>query len=193
MEQESAAKVSGNEWSFSAFLGEFFSSPLNVVLSLICAYLIYRLLKRNSSDDNEEYEVIKIPPPLPKHDMTLEELRNYDGKGEDGRICIGVNGKVYDCSKGRKFYGPDGPYAAFAGRDATRALADFDVSAVKDEWDDNLDLTPSQKASVQEWEMQFSERYELVGRLVKELKDDSDSEKKDSEASDKVGEEQKDQ
>lgn len=42
----------------------------------------------------------KIPEPLPKHNMTLEELRKYDGKGSDGRICIAILGKVYDCSKG---------------------------------------------------------------------------------------------
>ncbi|RWS30203.1 membrane-associated progesterone receptor component 2-like protein, partial [Leptotrombidium deliense] len=158
-----------DQFSFYSLLNEFFSSKLNIVLTLICAYLIYRLFKKSSSDDSEDVEIIKIPEPLQPHDMTLDELRKYDGKGEDGRICIGVNGKVYDCSKGRRFYGPDGPYASFAGHDATRALADFDVTAIKDEWDECLDLTAAQKASVQEWEMQFSERYDLVGKLVKEL------------------------
>lgn len=40
-----------------------------------------------------------IPDPLPKHDMTLEELRKYDGKGPDKRVCIAILGRVYDCSK----------------------------------------------------------------------------------------------
>lgn len=35
-----------------------------------------------------------------------------------------------------------------------------------DEWDDHEGLSPSQMSSVQEWEMQFSERYEYVGKLI---------------------------
>ena len=53
-----------------------------------------------------------MPPPPPrlpklkKQDMTLEQLRQYDGKGEDGRVCIGINGKVFDVTRGKRFYGP---------------------------------------------------------------------------------------
>ena len=42
----------------------------------------------------------KYPPPLPKHDMTLEELGKYDGLNDDGRICIAINRKIFDVSKG---------------------------------------------------------------------------------------------
>lgn len=72
-----------------------------------------------------------LPPPLAKHNMHLSELSIYDGKGSDGRVCVAILGKVYDCTKGSRFYGPEGPYRTFAGRDATRALANFDVNAVK--------------------------------------------------------------
>jgi len=34
-----------------------------------------------------------------------------------------VKGFVYDVSLGRTYYGPDGPQALFAGRDASRLLA----------------------------------------------------------------------
>jgi membrane-associated progesterone receptor component len=152
----------------SSIYSLLFGSPLNTVLTAVCAYLIYKLFKGNSNSDSSSAEVIKIPPPLPKHNMTLEELRKYDGKADDGRVCVAILGKVYDCTKGRRFYGPEGPYSTFAGRDATRALATFDVNAVKLEWDDHSDLTPSQMSSVQEWEMQFGERYDLVGNLVQE-------------------------
>lgn len=46
-------------------------------------------------------EVKNYPPPLPKHDMTVSELRQYDGTSEDGRICIAINRKIFDVSKGK--------------------------------------------------------------------------------------------
>lgn len=49
-----------------------------------------------------------------------------------------------------------GPYAAFAGHDATRALATFSVKDVKDCYDDLSDLSSMQMDSVREWEMQFT-------------------------------------
>ena len=39
--------------------------------------------------------------------------------------------------------------------------------AVKDDWDDVSDLTPSEMSSVEEWRLQFAEKYDLVGRLVR--------------------------
>jgi len=144
-----------------------FGSPVNTGLTLLCLYLTYKLLKGNSRSSSQEKDTFKIPPPLTKHNMTLEELKKYDGKGEDGRVCLAILNKVYDVSRGYRFYGPEGPYSTFAGRDATRALATFDVNAVKEDYDDFSDLTPSQKSSVEEWEMQLSERYDFVGKLIR--------------------------
>lgn len=47
-----------------------------------------------------------IPDPLPKHDMTLEELRKYDGKASDKRVCIAILGRVYDCTKSKYCHCP---------------------------------------------------------------------------------------
>jgi hypothetical protein len=82
-----------------------------------------------------------------------------------------------------------GPYAAFGGKDASRGLATFSVTASEVEYDDLSDLSPPEMDSVREWEMQFkgeslvvgrfcefllnsafvslTEKYELVGRLLK--------------------------
>jgi len=161
-----------------------FGSPINAVLTLVIAFLVYKLLKGRAKRNNNESEIesYPIPEPLPKHDMTLDELKNYNGKGPDRRICIAILGKVYDCTKGHRFYGPGGPYAPLAGHDATRALAHFDVEAVKEEWDDVSDLTPYQMSSVSEWMEQFSERYDLVGKLVRNV----------SEKTDPIGDEEED-
>jgi len=61
---------------------------------------------------------------------------------------------------GKRFYGPAGPYAAFAGRDASRGLATFSVAA-SDDFDDLSDLTPVQKESVKEWETQFTGKNDM--------------------------------
>ncbi|KAF7496480.1 Membrane-associated progesterone receptor component 2 [Sarcoptes scabiei] len=122
----------------------------NTILALLIIYVLYKVFGPRKK--SEEVRRLVIPDPLPKHDMTLEELRKYDGKGPDKR---------YD------YYGPDGAYSTFAGRDASRALAKFDVMAVKDEWDDITDLSPSEMSSVTEWNEQFQEKYDYVGRLVR--------------------------
>lgn len=53
------------------------------------------------------------------------------------------------------FYFKGGPYAAFGGRDASRGLATFSVSAKDDEYDDLSDLNTMEMDSVREWEEQF--------------------------------------
>ena len=116
--------------------------------------------------------------------MTLQQLKVYDGLTEEceGKICVAVNGKIFDVTKGKRFYGPGGPYSGFAGRDASRGLATFSVEPVSDDYDDLRllqihthkaktlsctvlffsDLKPGEMEQVQEWELQF--RY--FGNLI---------------------------
>ncbi|XP_023213015.1 membrane-associated progesterone receptor component 2-like [Centruroides sculpturatus] len=60
-----------------------------------------------------------------------------------------------------------GPYEAFAGHDASRGLALFSIDTIKDEYDDLSDLNTMEMESVREWEMQFTDKYTLIGRLLK--------------------------
>ena len=54
--------------------------------------------------------------------FTAKELEEF-GSGLDGTpIYLSVFGRVYDVSKGSKFYGEGASYSMFAGKDVTRAL-----------------------------------------------------------------------
>lgn len=53
------------------------------------------------------------------------------------------------------FFHIGGPYEAFGGRDASRALARFAVDAATDKYDDLSDLNTTEMNSIKEWEEQF--------------------------------------
>jgi membrane-associated progesterone receptor component len=147
-------------------VNEIIKSPLNLALIGVITLLIYKIFKSRT----ETKPVAQREPELPKlrRDFTVEELRPYDGTGADGRVLVAVNGNVYDVTKGKRFYGPGGPYAAFGGRDASRGLATFSVTATDEiKYDDLSDLNSMEMESVREWEMQFKEKYDLVGKLLK--------------------------
>lgn len=151
----------------TSVLNEIISSPLNLVLVGVITLLVYKIFR-------SQKQPAAGPPPEPelprlRRDFTVSELLQYDGKQPDGRVLVAVNGSVYDVTKGKRFYGPGGPYAAFGGRDASRGLATFSVTSNdKAEYDDLSDLTQMEMESVKEWEMQFKEKYILVGRLLKQ-------------------------
>lgn len=94
-----------SEGFLTSIINEIIGSPLNIALVILIAVLIYKIVKsRNFVPSNQPQE-----PPLPKlkkRDFTVEELRKYDGNGEDGRVLVAVNGNVYDVTKGKRFYGP---------------------------------------------------------------------------------------
>lgn len=111
--EEAAAAMAGEEAAAAAavagegggLLMEIVSSPLNLSLLGLCLFLLYQILRgdRPAVPAGEE-----DPPPLPKmkrRDFTLAQLRPYDGRS-DPRILMAVNGKVFDVTRARKFYGP---------------------------------------------------------------------------------------
>lgn len=68
----------------------------------------------------------------------------------------------------RMFYGPGGPYALFAGKDASRALAKMSFED-KDLTGDISGLGPFELDALQDWEYKFMEKYVKVGTIKKEV------------------------
>ena len=62
------------------------------------------------SDAGSSLDIEPPLAPMKKKDYTPRQLKPYDGTKSDqnpeGRILIGVLGKVYDMTKGKGFYGP---------------------------------------------------------------------------------------
>jgi membrane-associated progesterone receptor component len=89
---------------FSNLFLEIIKSPVNIALVGVITLLVYKIVKSRQRIP----EPVPVAPALPKlrKDFTVEELRQYDGTGPDGRILVAVNGKVFDVTKGRRFYGP---------------------------------------------------------------------------------------
>ncbi|XP_069711336.1 membrane-associated progesterone receptor component 2 [Phaenicophaeus curvirostris] len=169
MADEGRLRTEGSGRGGAAAAGSALLQAALLALALLGAYRLYaRWAARGGRGAGGRQSPAAALPRMKRRDFTLEQLREFDGVREP-RILLAVNGKVFDVSKGSKFYGPDGPYGIFAGRDASRGLATFclDKDALRDEYDDLSDLNAVQMESVREWEMQFKEKYDYVGRLLK--------------------------
>eukprot|EP00963_Diacronema_lutheri_P000117 scaffold5_cov331-Pavlova_lutheri.AAC.60 len=58
----------------------------------------------------------KAPEPVHCGDITLDELRVFDGRDPKKPLYVAVRGKVYDVTRGMAFYGPGCAYSCFTGR-----------------------------------------------------------------------------
>eukprot|EP00271_Cylindrocystis_brebissonii_P017441 TRINITY_DN4546_c0_g2_i1.p1 TRINITY_DN4546_c0_g2~~TRINITY_DN4546_c0_g2_i1.p1 ORF type:complete len:185 (+),score=36.59 TRINITY_DN4546_c0_g2_i1:215-769(+) len=110
-------------------------------------------------------QVVPRPPPVQIGEVTPEELLQYDGRDESKPLLMAIKGVVYDVSRSKDFYGPGGPYAQFAGKDASRALAKMSFEA-EDVDNPNLeDLSFSERETLNDWEMKFNMKYHEVGKV----------------------------
>ncbi|XP_071737608.1 membrane steroid-binding protein 2-like [Rutidosis leptorrhynchoides] len=135
-------------------------------------YVVYKIVSGMFVAADAYVEVkreqqVMMREPVQIGDITEDELRPYDGSDPNKPLLMAIKGKIYDVSRSRMFYGPGGPYALFAGRDASRALAlmSFEPSDLTG----NIDgLEPSELEVLEDWEAKFEEKYVKVGQLVSE-------------------------
>jgi membrane-associated progesterone receptor component len=114
----------------------------------------------------EEPEAEPLPPPVQLGEVEEEDLRQYDGSDPKKPLLMAIKGQIYDVTQSRMFYGPGGPYALFAGKDASRALAKMSFEPQ----DLNGDLTglgPFELDALQDWEYKFMSKYVKVGTIKK--------------------------
>ncbi|KZT00007.1 cytochrome b5 [Laetiporus sulphureus 93-53] len=154
-------------------------TPINTALLLYILYTVQRILFPSNAVPKTVPNEFKggyswmpksHPPTLLFQTYTPRTLQPFNGE-EGKRILLGINGIVYDVTAGRNFYGPNGMYANFAGRDASRGMAkqSFDVEMLTpvDQPLDKLDdLNSEEIENMRGWMEHFSGKYIVCGRLV---------------------------
>ncbi|KAJ3075160.1 hypothetical protein HDU98_008997 [Podochytrium sp. JEL0797] len=148
-------------------VSQLIANPINWLLGGVVLVLAYSVL---SSDRNASAPPAKHPEVIELKDFTPQELAEFDGR-KSKKIYLSVKGRVYDVTSGASFYGPDGMYGNFAGRDASRGLSkdSFDEEMLTDldkPIDELKDLTASETEALNGWASFFQGKYTHVGFLV---------------------------
>ena len=98
-------------------------------------------------------------------DLISQQLTQYNGTDASKPLYVAVKGRIFDVTNGKSFYGPGGPYAMFAGKDASRALAK--MSKNDEDVTPSLDgLSDKEIGVLNDWEKKFEAKYPVVGRVV---------------------------
>ena len=143
---------------------------------MICVFVIFvRIDFFNQADailthyysDFMQYiwAVTKISMPLLSKSklFTKDELAAYTGKNGEA-VYLSILGNIFDVTNGRKYYGHDGSYSFFAGRDSSRAFVSGDFTE-KGLSEDLTGLSDLEILSIQEWLIFYKEHYTYVGKL----------------------------
>ncbi|KAF5480387.1 hypothetical protein F2P56_001142 [Juglans regia] len=146
-------------------------SPATFFTVIALFFAVYYVISGlfGSSDHHQrsrEYEQPSQPPPPPVQlgEISEDDLKQYDGSDPEKPLLMAIKGQIYDVSQSRMFYGPGGPYALFAGKDASRALAKMSFEE-KDLTGDITGLGPFELEALQDWEFKFMSKYVKVGTV----------------------------
>ena len=144
------------------FLVMFFGSIFGAYMfQLVIQYLFGGAPEASSKKEPEPR--VEIPDP---RDFTEAQLRAFDGI-KSPSIYVALKGDVFDVTQSSDFYGKEGPYHCFAGRNATRAMAklSFEEADLSNPRID--DLGPFERDTLEDWISKFKhyKQYPIVGKL----------------------------
>lgn len=103
-----------------------------------------------------------IPHQFIPRGYTLSELAEYNGAIRP-YVFIGIKGLIYNASM--DWYGPDGPYHAFAACDCSRHLGKV-VVGTEESNADWTTLSETHRATLNEWEESLKSKYPVVGWII---------------------------
>ncbi|PPQ93892.1 hypothetical protein CVT25_007805 [Psilocybe cyanescens] len=154
-------------------------TPVNTALFLYILYSVQRIILPSTSKPSKVPHEFKSGYSwMPKtHQATVmykvytpKTLQPFNGQ-DGGRILLAIKGTVFDVTAGRNFYGPNGMYGNFAGRDASRGMAkqsfDLEMLTPIDQPLDKLeDLNGMELDNMKGWIEHFTNKYIVCGKLV---------------------------
>lgn len=129
-----------------------------IVKILCCAYFMWSNTteKCGRADCFNSDEVVVV---------SAQDLASKIGQ-DDGPIWLSFFGQIYDVTSGRDFYGPDGGYNFFAGKDASPTFhsGEFNDEGLKV---DIRTFSPQELQSLETWQKFYDdhETYKFVGLL----------------------------
>ncbi|XP_014277717.1 neuferricin [Halyomorpha halys] len=96
--------------------------------------------------------------------FTANELKQFSGESTD-KIYLSILGKVFDVSKGKKYYGVGKTYHGFAGRDASKAFVTGNFTE-EGLIDDISDLKLNELGDLKDWVQKYEKDYTYKGKLI---------------------------
>ncbi|MBA0839957.1 hypothetical protein Goarm_005641, partial [Gossypium armourianum] len=106
-------------------------------------------------------------------DLTPQQLIQFNGSDPSKPIYVAINGRIYDVTAGKSFYGPGGAYAMFAGKDASRALAK--MSKNEEDVCPNLDgLSEKEMDVLNDWVKKFEANFDSLTLLTCEINEEEE-------------------
>ena len=148
-----------------------------VVLAMIARLMVRRwetkagaskeskMTKKKRERKTKEELLMPFERKMDVPEMSLEELA---AAKEKGALLIGGEGRVFDVSTNEGFYGKEGSYHLFVGKDASVALAKMKFNAEfldpsQLHW--KRDLDEKEHNILQDWLERFENKYKLVGYI----------------------------